>query len=172
MCSDPDREDLQCRLRLAENQADDLAKNLKEATSKVEQYRVMVQSLEESLDREKEVEGGKKAACLCYRVILLTVADCFFFFFLNLFLFDQVTEQLQASIESRTTEAKKSYLSLEEKLMKAAIEKQELEEQNKRAQISFDEQVLLINFNIFSGNDSIICFYDAIKNAALHRWTV
>lgn len=87
-------------------------------------------------------------------------------------MFEQVTEQLQASIESRTTEAKKSYHSLEEKLMKAAIEKQELEEQNKRAQISFDEQVLLIKFNIFSSNDSIICFYDIIKNTALHRWTI
>lgn len=94
------------------------------------------------------------------------------FFFFYLFLFDQVTEQLQASIESRTTEAKKSYHSLEEKLLKAAVEKQELEEQNKRAQISFDEQVLLIHFNIFSSNDAIICFYYTIKNTALHRWTV
>lgn len=59
MCSDQDREDLQSRLRLAESQADDLAKNLKETTSKMEQYRAMVQSLEESLDREKEVEGKK-----------------------------------------------------------------------------------------------------------------
>lgn len=87
-------------------------------------------------------------------------------------MFDQVTEQLQASIESRTTEAKKSYHSLEEKLMKAAMEKQELEEQNKRAQMSFDEQVLLISFNVVSRNDSIICFYCTIKNTALHRWTV
>lgn len=87
-------------------------------------------------------------------------------------MFDQVTEQLQASIESRTAEAKKSYHSLEEKLMKAAMEKQELEDQNKRAQISFDEQVLLINFNIFSRNDSTICFYYTIKNTALHRWTI
>lgn len=54
---------------------------------------------------------------------------------------DQITEQLQASIEARTKEAEKNYQNLEEKLMKAVIEKQELEEQNKRAQISFDEQV-------------------------------
>ena len=55
MCKDQDKEDLQCRLRLAENQLDDLAENLKTATSKMEQYRAMVQSLEESLDKEKEV---------------------------------------------------------------------------------------------------------------------
>lgn len=87
-------------------------------------------------------------------------------------MFDQVTEQLQASIDARTKEAEKSYQSLEEKLMKAAIEKQELEEQNKRAQISFDKQVVLSSFHIFSRNDSIICFYCTIKNTALHRWTI
>lgn len=58
---------------------------------------------------------------------------------------DQVTEQLQASIEARTKEAEKNYQNLEEKLMKVVIEKQELEEQNKRAQVSFDEQVVLNN---------------------------
>lgn len=56
MCSDQDREDLQGRLQLAENRADDLAENLKAATATMEQYRAMVQSLEESLDREKEVQ--------------------------------------------------------------------------------------------------------------------
>lgn len=60
----------------------------------------------------------------------------------------QVTEQLQASIEARTKDTEKSYQSLEEKRMKAVIEKQELEEQNKRAQVSFDEQVVKSNFHI------------------------
>lgn len=44
-------------MRLAENRADDLAENLKATTSTMEQYRAMVQSLEESLDREKEVQN-------------------------------------------------------------------------------------------------------------------
>lgn len=70
-------------------------------------------------------------------------------------MFDQVTEQLQASIEGRTKEAEKSYQNLEEKLMKAMSEKQELEEQNKRAQISFDEQVVI---SILHRNNSIVCF--------------
>lgn len=38
-------------------------------------------------------------------------------------------------------EAEKSYQKLEEKLQEAAKEKKELEEHNKRAQVSFDEQV-------------------------------
>lgn len=56
-------------------------------------------------------------------------------------MFEQVTEQVQASIEARIKEAEKNSQKLEEKLLEAAKEKQELEEQNKRAQVSFDEQV-------------------------------
>lgn len=63
-------------------------------------------------------------------------------------MFDQVTEQVQASIETRMKEAEKSYQKLEEQLRGAAREKQELEEQNKRAQVSFDEQVVISNFYI------------------------
>lgn len=90
----------------------------------------------------------------------------FYVFFL------QVTEQLQASIESRMKEAEKNCQNLEEKLMKAVIEKQELEEQNKRAQVSFDEQVVVSNFHIFNRNYSIICFHYTIKKFALCRWTL
>ena len=54
--SDQDREDLQGRLRLAETRAEELAENLRAATSSMEQYRAMAQSLEESLDREKQVQ--------------------------------------------------------------------------------------------------------------------
>uniref|UniRef100_A0A8D0D7Y8 Nucleoprotein TPR n=1 Tax=Sander lucioperca TaxID=283035 RepID=A0A8D0D7Y8_SANLU len=53
--SDQDREDLQCRLRLAETRAEELAEGLRAATSSMEQYRAMAQSLEESLDKEKQV---------------------------------------------------------------------------------------------------------------------
>lgn len=53
--SDQDREDLQGRLQLAETRAEELAESLKAATSSMEQYRSMAQSLEESLDKEKQV---------------------------------------------------------------------------------------------------------------------
>ncbi|XP_041646505.1 translocated promoter region b, nuclear basket protein [Cheilinus undulatus] len=52
---DQDREDLQARLRLAENRAEELAENLRAVTSSMEQYRAMAQSLEETLDKEKQV---------------------------------------------------------------------------------------------------------------------
>ncbi|XP_034736261.1 translocated promoter region b, nuclear basket protein isoform X1 [Etheostoma cragini] len=53
--SDQDKEDLQCRLRLAETRTEELAESLRAATSSMEQYRAMAQSLEESLDKEKQV---------------------------------------------------------------------------------------------------------------------
>uniref|UniRef100_A0A8D0A0T8 Nucleoprotein TPR n=1 Tax=Sander lucioperca TaxID=283035 RepID=A0A8D0A0T8_SANLU len=58
--SDQDREDLQCRLRLAETRAEELAEGLRAATSSMEQYRAMAQSLEESLDKEKQVQNKPK----------------------------------------------------------------------------------------------------------------
>lgn len=56
---------------------------------------------------------------------------------------EQVTEEVQASIEARMKEAEKNSQKLEEKLVEAAKEKQELEEQNKKAQVSFEEQVVI-----------------------------
>lgn len=56
--SDPDREDLQGRLQLAETRAEELAESLRSVTSTMEQYRAMAQSLEESLDKEKQVKGA------------------------------------------------------------------------------------------------------------------
>ncbi|KAM4739914.1 translocated promoter region b, nuclear basket protein isoform 2-T2 [Anableps anableps] len=53
--SDQEREDLQARLQLAETRAEELAENLRAATSSMEQYRVMAQSLDESLETEKQV---------------------------------------------------------------------------------------------------------------------
>lgn len=61
-------------------------------------------------------------------------------------------EQVQATIEARMKEAEKSHQKLEEKLLEAAKEKQELEEQNKRAQVSFDEQVVINLCYIFCLN--------------------
>ncbi|KAJ7986463.1 hypothetical protein DPEC_G00340150 [Dallia pectoralis] len=50
-----DSEDLRGRLSQAETQAEELAEQLRTATSSMEQYRTMAQSLEESLDKEKQV---------------------------------------------------------------------------------------------------------------------
>ena len=50
-----DSEDLRGRLRQAETQAEELAEQLRTATSSKEQYRAMAQSLEESMDKEKQV---------------------------------------------------------------------------------------------------------------------
>lgn len=55
--SEQDREDIQGRLRLAETRAEELAESLRSATSSMEQYRAMAQSLEVSLDKEKQVQN-------------------------------------------------------------------------------------------------------------------
>ncbi|KAJ0032751.1 hypothetical protein NQD34_002832 [Periophthalmus magnuspinnatus] len=52
---DQNQEDLQGRLRLAETRADELSENLKSVTASMEMYRTMAQSLEESIDQEKQV---------------------------------------------------------------------------------------------------------------------
>lgn len=48
-------DDLLSRLRQSDDQINDLKERLKTATSNVEQYRTMVVSLEESLNKEKQV---------------------------------------------------------------------------------------------------------------------
>lgn len=50
-----DVDDLVSRLRQSDDQVNDLKERLKTATSNVEQYRTMVVSLEESLNKEKQV---------------------------------------------------------------------------------------------------------------------
>jgi cell division septum initiation protein DivIVA len=50
-----DVDDLLSQLRQAEEQVNDLKERLKTTTSNVEQYRAMVTSLEESLNKEKQV---------------------------------------------------------------------------------------------------------------------
>ncbi|XP_029938287.1 translocated promoter region b, nuclear basket protein isoform X2 [Salarias fasciatus] len=53
--SDQDREVLQGRVQVAETRVEELVESLKATTSTMEQYRAMAQSLEESLDKEKQV---------------------------------------------------------------------------------------------------------------------
>lgn len=56
--SDQDREDLRGRLQLAETRVEELAESLRATTSSMEQYQAMAQSLEESLENEKQVGGS------------------------------------------------------------------------------------------------------------------
>ncbi|XP_069009311.1 translocated promoter region b, nuclear basket protein isoform X2 [Embiotoca jacksoni] len=53
--SDQDRDDLEGRLHLAETRTEELTESLRAATASMEEYRAMAQSLEESLDKEKQV---------------------------------------------------------------------------------------------------------------------
>lgn len=55
---------MQGRLQLAENRADDLTESLNATTAAMEQYRAIVRSLEESLDKEKEVQKHSLHVCL------------------------------------------------------------------------------------------------------------
>lgn len=50
-------DDLVSRLRQADEQVNDLRERLKTSSSNVEQYRAMVLSLEESLNKEKQVSS-------------------------------------------------------------------------------------------------------------------
>ncbi|KAG8132789.1 putative Translocated promoter region protein [Naja naja] len=56
-----DVDDLVSRLRQSDDQVNDLKERLKTATSNVEQYRTMVVSLEESLNKEKQVTEEVRA---------------------------------------------------------------------------------------------------------------
>lgn len=51
-----DVDDLVSRLRQSEEQVNELKERLKTATSNVEQYRAMMANLEESLNKEKQVQ--------------------------------------------------------------------------------------------------------------------
>uniref|UniRef100_A0A673VFD3 Nucleoprotein TPR n=1 Tax=Suricata suricatta TaxID=37032 RepID=A0A673VFD3_SURSU len=55
-----DMDDLLSQLRQAEEQMNDLKERLKTSTSNVEQYRAMVTSLEESLNKEKQTGEGQR----------------------------------------------------------------------------------------------------------------
>nr|XP_060630494.1 nucleoprotein TPR isoform X1 [Anolis sagrei ordinatus] len=57
-----DRDDLVSHLRQSEEQVNDLKERLKTATSNVEQYRAMVLSLEDSLNKEKQVTEEVRTA--------------------------------------------------------------------------------------------------------------
>lgn len=57
LSTNEDVDDLVSRLRQAEEQVNDLRERLKTSSSNVEQYRSMVLSLEESLNKEKQVSS-------------------------------------------------------------------------------------------------------------------
>lgn len=50
-------EALRAQLKQAENKVEELAERLKNTTASMEQYKAMSLSLEESLDKEKQVGG-------------------------------------------------------------------------------------------------------------------
>uniref|UniRef100_A0A672JJW8 Nucleoprotein TPR n=1 Tax=Salarias fasciatus TaxID=181472 RepID=A0A672JJW8_SALFA len=106
--SDQDREVLQGRVQVAETRVEELVESLKATTSTMEQYRAMAQSLEESLDKEK-----------------------------------QVTEQARLSIQMRLEAAEEQHRKLQEKVLEADKEKQNLEEQKNAAIGSLEEQLVM-----------------------------
>uniref|UniRef100_A0A672JJM0 Nucleoprotein TPR n=1 Tax=Salarias fasciatus TaxID=181472 RepID=A0A672JJM0_SALFA len=102
------REVLQGRVQVAETRVEELVESLKATTSTMEQYRAMAQSLEESLDKEK-----------------------------------QVTEQARLSIQMRLEAAEEQHRKLQEKVLEADKEKQNLEEQKNAAIGSLEEQLVM-----------------------------
>uniref|UniRef100_A0A8C5I1Y1 Nucleoprotein TPR n=1 Tax=Gouania willdenowi TaxID=441366 RepID=A0A8C5I1Y1_GOUWI len=60
-----EKDDLQARLQAAENQVEELTERLGEVNSSMEQYRAMARSLEESLDKEKQVGIRLKYIAVC-----------------------------------------------------------------------------------------------------------
>lgn len=50
-----DVEELRARLKQAESKSEDLAERVKSSTASIEQYRTMCLSLEEALEKEKQV---------------------------------------------------------------------------------------------------------------------
>uniref|UniRef100_A0A8C5SDQ8 Translocated promoter region, nuclear basket protein n=1 Tax=Laticauda laticaudata TaxID=8630 RepID=A0A8C5SDQ8_LATLA len=101
-----DVDDLVSRLRQSDDQVNDLKERLKTATSNVEQYRTMVVSLEESLNKEK-----------------------------------QVTEEVRATVETRLKESSEYHSQLEKKLMEAEKEKQELQDEKRKAIENMEQQL-------------------------------
>uniref|UniRef100_A0A8C0KY40 Nucleoprotein TPR n=1 Tax=Canis lupus dingo TaxID=286419 RepID=A0A8C0KY40_CANLU len=104
-----DVDDLLSQLRQAEEQVNDLKERLKTSTSNVEQYRAMVTSLEESLNKEK-----------------------------------QVTEEVRKNIEVRLKESAEFQTQLEKKLMEVEKEKQELQDDKRKAIESMEHQFLIL----------------------------
>uniref|UniRef100_A0A452V9H7 Nucleoprotein TPR n=1 Tax=Ursus maritimus TaxID=29073 RepID=A0A452V9H7_URSMA len=105
-----DVDDLLSQLRQAEEQVNDLKERLKTSTSNVEQYRAMVTSLEESLNKEK-----------------------------------QVTEEVRKNIEVRLKESAEFQTQLEKKLMEVEKEKQELQDDKRKAIESMEQQVISLS---------------------------
>lgn len=72
-----DVDDLLSQLRQAEEQVNDLKERLKTSTSNVEQYRAMVTSLEESLNKEKQVYTILKSVCVHLLTFFFKLGCCY-----------------------------------------------------------------------------------------------
>uniref|UniRef100_A0A672JGB2 Nucleoprotein TPR n=1 Tax=Salarias fasciatus TaxID=181472 RepID=A0A672JGB2_SALFA len=71
--SDQDREVLQGRVQVAETRVEELVESLKATTSTMEQYRAMAQSLEESLDKEKQGLLIERLSIPKARILLIVI---------------------------------------------------------------------------------------------------
>ncbi|XP_076007357.1 translocated promoter region b, nuclear basket protein [Genypterus blacodes] len=101
---DQEKEVLQGRLQQAETVAEELSERLKEATSSIEHYRVMVQSLEETLGKEKQVS---EQACS-------SIESCL-----------KRAEEQHRQQEEKLLEAKKEKKDLEEEKQRALASMEE-----------------------------------------------
>uniref|UniRef100_A0A673GWF4 Nucleoprotein TPR n=1 Tax=Sinocyclocheilus rhinocerous TaxID=307959 RepID=A0A673GWF4_9TELE len=99
-------DELRARLQQTEEQSSDLKERLKSTTTNLEQYRSMVLSLEESVNKEKQV-------LICF----------------NLFSSRELNQQLEA----RLVEAEKEKLELQEEKMKAVESVEERVKELKRS---------------------------------------
>lgn len=71
---------------------------------------------------------------------------------------NQVTEQARSSIEGRMKEAEEQRCRLEEKLLQAEKEKQDLKEQKKSVLAALEEQVRKLCYNQAQVKNAFTCF--------------
>ncbi|MGH0154837.1 UNVERIFIED_CONTAM: hypothetical protein FKN15_048281 [Acipenser sinensis] len=178
--AEKDFEDLCTRLRQAEEQNNDLKERLKTSTSNVAQYRSMVLSLEESLNKEKQVTDEARTTIEArlkesreYQVQLEK----------KLFeaekekqelqeekrkaivnLEEQVTDEARTTIEARLKESREYQVQLEKKLVEAEKEKQDLREEKRKAIVNLEEQMSELKKNLTNIQAEL---QDALQRAAV-----